>query len=67
MEWYAGEVGVKVVDEVLQLHGGYGCIDEYDISRFYRDAKIVEIYEGVKDVEKLVIGRHLVKGQVSFE
>jgi alkylation response protein AidB-like acyl-CoA dehydrogenase len=43
-----------------------GYIDEYDISRFYRDAKIVEIYEGVKDVEKLVIGRHLVKGQVSF-
>jgi alkylation response protein AidB-like acyl-CoA dehydrogenase len=65
-KWYAGEVGVKVVDASLQLHGGYGYIDEYDISRFYRDAKIVEIYEGVKDVEKLVIGRHLIKGQVFF-
>jgi alkylation response protein AidB-like acyl-CoA dehydrogenase len=65
-KWYAAEVGVRVVDEALQLHGGYGFIDEYDISRFYRDAKIVEIYEGVKDVEKLVIGRHLVKGRVSF-
>ena len=64
-KWYAGEVGVRVVNEALQLHGGYGYIDEYDISRFYRDAKIVEIYEGVKDVEKLVIGRHLVKGQVA--
>jgi alkylation response protein AidB-like acyl-CoA dehydrogenase len=65
-KWYAGEVGVKVVDEALQLHGGYGYIDEYDISRFYRDAKIVEIYEGVKAVEKLVIGRQLTKGQVAF-
>jgi alkylation response protein AidB-like acyl-CoA dehydrogenase len=65
-KWYAAEVGVRVVDEALQLHGGYGYIDEYDISRFYRDAKIVEIYEGVKDVEKLVIGRSLVKGQVTF-
>lgn len=64
-KWYAGQVGVKVVDDALQLHGGYGYIDEYDISRFYRDAKIVEIYEGVKDVEKLVIGRHLVKGQMA--
>jgi alkylation response protein AidB-like acyl-CoA dehydrogenase len=65
-KWYAAEVGVKVVNEALQLHGGYGYIDEYDISRFYRDAKIVEIYEGVKEIEKLVIGRQLVKGQVTF-
>jgi alkylation response protein AidB-like acyl-CoA dehydrogenase len=65
-KWYAAEVGVKVVDMALQLHGGYGYIDEYDISRFYRDAKIVEIYEGVKAIEKLVIGRELVKGRVSF-
>jgi len=65
-KWYAAEVGVKVVNEALQLHGGYGYIDEYDISRFYRDAKIVEIYEGVKEIEKLVIGRYLVKGQMSF-
>lgn len=62
-KWYAGEVGVKVVDEALQLHGGYGYLDEYDISRFYRDAKIVEIYEGTKEIEKLVIARQLLKGK----
>jgi alkylation response protein AidB-like acyl-CoA dehydrogenase len=65
-KWYAAQVGVRVVDEALQLHGGYGFIDEYDISRFYRDAKIVEIYEGVKDIEKIVIGRELIKGQMSL-
>lgn len=57
---------MKVVNEALQLQGGYGFIDDYDISRFYRDAKIVEIYEGAKEIEKLVIGRHLVKGQTAF-
>jgi acyl-CoA dehydrogenase len=65
-KWYAGEVGVKVVNEALQLHGGYGYLEEYDISRFYRDAKIVEIYEGTKEIEKMVIGRQLIKGKVLF-
>jgi hypothetical protein len=59
---YAGEVGVKVVNEALQLHEEYGGLEEYDISRFYRDAKIVEIYEGTKEIEKLVIARQLLKG-----
>lgn len=62
-KWFAGEAGVRVVDESLQLHGGYGYLDEYDISRFYRDAKIVEIYEGTKEVEKLIIARELLKGK----
>ncbi len=58
-KWFAGEVGVKVTDEALQLHGGYGYIKDYDIERFYRDAKVVEIYEGTKDIEKMVIAREL--------
>jgi alkylation response protein AidB-like acyl-CoA dehydrogenase len=62
-KWYAGEVGVKVVDESLQIHGECGYLSEYDISRFYRDAKIVEIYEGTKEIEKLVIARQLLKGR----
>jgi alkylation response protein AidB-like acyl-CoA dehydrogenase len=65
-KWFAGEAGVRVVDEALQLHGGYGYLEEYDISRFYRDAKIVEIYEGTKEIEKLVIGGQLIKGKVQF-
>jgi alkylation response protein AidB-like acyl-CoA dehydrogenase len=60
-KWNGGDTGVYVANEALQLHGGYGYISEYDIQRFYRDAKIVEIYEGSKEVEKAVIGRELLK------
>ncbi|MBP7527819.1 MAG: hypothetical protein KA801_07835 [Syntrophorhabdaceae bacterium] len=50
-----------MANEALRLHGGYGYIAEYDIQRFYRDAKIVEIYEGSKEVEKTVITSELLK------
>jgi len=56
----AGETAVRVTDEALQLHGGYGYMDEYDVERFYRDAKIVEIYEGTKEIEKLTIAREVI-------
>jgi len=58
-KWLAGEVGVKVANDALQLHGGYGYIADYDIERFYRDAKIVEIYEGTKEIEKNTIAREI--------
>jgi alkylation response protein AidB-like acyl-CoA dehydrogenase len=58
-KWYAGEVAVRVADEALQLHGGYGYIGDYDIERFYRDAKILEIYEGTKEIEKIIIARSI--------
>src|SRR4030066_244722 len=58
-KWYTGETAVRVAEEALQLHGGYGFIGDYNIERFYRDSKIVEIYEGTKEIEKLVIARAL--------
>ncbi len=58
-KYFAGEVAVWVCDKALQLHGGYGYIDEYDVQRFYRDAKILEIYEGAKEAEKITIARRL--------
>jgi alkylation response protein AidB-like acyl-CoA dehydrogenase len=63
-KWFSGQVGVRVADEALQLHGGYGFIGEYDISRLFRDSKIVEIYEGTKEVEKIIIARQLLKGNI---
>jgi len=56
---YACHVGVEVVDEALQLHGGYGYFNDHDIERFYRAAKVQEIYEGTKEVEKMVIAREI--------
>ena len=58
-KWFSGETAVRVADEALQLHGGYGYIGDYNIERFYRDSKIVEIYEGTKEIEKIVIARAL--------
>jgi len=56
---FAGEIAVSVTNDALQLHGGYGYIAEYDVERFYRDAKIVEIYEGTREIEKLTIAREI--------
>ncbi len=58
-KFYAGETAVWVTDKALQMHGGYGYMDEYDIQRFYRDAKILEIYEGAKEIEKITIAKRL--------
>ena len=48
-----------MVEEAVQIHGSYGYMGEYDVERFYRDAKIVEIYEGTKEIEKIIIARAL--------
>lgn len=58
-KWWACNVAIRVVDEALQLHGGYGYLDDYPIERFYRAAKILEIYEGTKEIEKMAIGRRI--------
>jgi len=58
-KWWACQVAVKVVDEALQLHGGYGYLDDYPIERFYRAAKLLELYEGTKEIQKMAIGRRI--------
>ena len=49
----------RVADRALQIHGGYGFMDEYVISRLYRDQKVLEIGEGTNEVQRMVIARHL--------
>jgi alkylation response protein AidB-like acyl-CoA dehydrogenase len=56
---YTGELSHRVVNEALQVHGGYGYIEEFPIARFYRDQKILEIGEGTNEVQRMVIAKHL--------
>ena len=56
---YTGELSNRVVNWALQIHGGYGYMAEYPISRLYRDQKILEIGEGTNEVQRMVIARHL--------
>jgi short/branched chain acyl-CoA dehydrogenase len=56
---YTGELSHRVANLALQIHGGYGYMEESAISRFYRDQKILEIGEGTNEVQRMVIARHL--------
>ena len=52
---YAGRVAVEVAQEAIQIHGGYGYMLEYEVERYYRDARITEIYEGTREIQKNTI------------
>ncbi|HET9234321.1 MAG TPA: acyl-CoA dehydrogenase family protein, partial [Candidatus Eisenbacteria bacterium] len=55
----ASRTAVSVADRAVQVHGGYGYIREYPVERYYRDAKITELYEGTSEIQRLVIARNL--------
>ena len=56
---YTSEIAKEIADESVQIHGGYGLIKEYDIERFYRDQRILQIGEGTSEILKLVIARKI--------
>jgi alkylation response protein AidB-like acyl-CoA dehydrogenase len=58
---YASEVCVKVANEAVQIHGGYGYIKDYPVEKFYRDSKLCTIGEGTTEIQKIVISRNLLK------
>ena len=58
---YASETAMRVCTEAIQIHGGYGYIKEYDVERFFRDAKILEIGEGTSEIQRIIISRNILK------
>ena len=59
--YYASENAVAVCNKALQIHGGYGYMKDYAIERMYRDARIIPLYEGTSEVQKMVISRAVIK------
>ncbi len=62
---FASEVAMWVTTKAIQVHGGYGYIKDYPVERYFRDAKITEIYEGTSEIQRLVITRHLIRELLS--
>ncbi len=58
---FASEAATKNALEAIQIHGGYGYVREYKVERFLRDAKITEIYEGTSEIQRIVIGRQILR------
>lgn len=60
---YASEACMRAAHQAVQVHGGYGYINEYTVERLFRDARITEIYEGTSEIQRLVIAKEVLKGQ----
>jgi alkylation response protein AidB-like acyl-CoA dehydrogenase len=60
---FAAEAAMRAATEAVQVHGGYGYTKEFKVERYFRDAKITEIYEGTSEVQRLVIANHLLQAQ----
>jgi alkylation response protein AidB-like acyl-CoA dehydrogenase len=58
-KYYASEVSVRAANAAVQVHGGYGYVDEYPVGKYLRDARVTTLYEGTSQIQKLIIGRAL--------
>jgi hypothetical protein len=62
---YASEMAERVCSKAIQIHGGYGYLEDYNVERHYRDARITQIYEGTSEIKRLLIARTLTQGELS--
>ena len=58
---FASETAMEVTREAIQIYGGYGYVKEYDVERYFRDAKILEIGEGTSEIQRIIISREILK------
>ncbi len=58
---YCSEIAREVADEAVQIHGGYGLMKTFDVERFYRDQRMLQIGEGTSEIQRLIISRHILK------
>jgi hypothetical protein len=58
---FASEMSNRVCDKAVQIHGGYGYIDEFPVERYLRDARVQTIYEGTSEIQRIVIAREVIK------
>jgi len=58
---YASEMAERVCSKAIQIHGGYGYLEDYEVERLYRDARITQIYEGTSEIQRMVIARELLQ------
>jgi alkylation response protein AidB-like acyl-CoA dehydrogenase len=64
-KYYASEVCVRAANAAVQVHGGYGYVDEFPVGKYLRDARVTTLYEGTSQIQKLIIGRALT-GESAF-
>jgi alkylation response protein AidB-like acyl-CoA dehydrogenase len=65
-KYFASEASVRAANAAVQIHGGYGYVDEYPVGKYLRDARVTTLYEGTSQIQKLIIGRALT-GESAFD
>jgi alkylation response protein AidB-like acyl-CoA dehydrogenase len=59
---FASQMSERVCSAAIQIHGGYGFVNDYPVEKFYRDARVFQLYDGTNEVQKILISRELAAG-----
>ena len=62
---FASDAAERICSDAIQIHGGYGYLNDYPVEKYWRDARVLSIYEGTNDIQRMVIGRALAAGNAT--